>query len=142
MSYVSTYLMFSGNCEEAFNFYKSIFGGEFSSISRFKEMPESAGFSVPESVGEKIMHMSYPIGEHTMLMGSDTDEAFGSLPVTGTNFSLYVNLDTAEETERVFQALSSGGQVTMPLNKTFWGSYFGSVVDPFGIRWMVSSDLQ
>jgi PhnB protein len=136
MATVNTYLTFSNNCEEAFNFYKSVFGGEFAHISRFKDMPSEQ--PIPESEGNKIMHVSLPIG-NTVLMGSDSFSA-QSQPVIGNNFSIAINTDSQEEAQKLFDGLSAGGKVTMPLNKTFWGAYFGMFTDKFGINWMVNFD--
>jgi PhnB protein len=138
MAAINPYITFNGNCEEAFNFYKSVFGGEFPYIGRFKDMP-AGEYQVPESEGEKIMHVSLPIGGGTILMGSDTTEACGQA-ATGNNFSISISTDTEEEADELFAGLSSGAQVTMPLNKVFWGSYFGMLTDRFGINWMVSYD--
>jgi PhnB protein len=136
MATVNTYLTFSNNCEEAFNFYKSVFGGEFAHIGRFKDMPSEQ--PIPESEGNKIMHVSLPIG-NTVLMGSDSFSA-QSQPVIGNNFSIAINAESQEEAQKLFDGLSAGGKVTMPLNKTFWGAYFGMFTDKFGINWMVNFD--
>jgi len=138
MATVNPYLIFNGNCEEAFNFYKSVFGGEFPYVGRFSEMPSKT--PIPESEGEKIMHISLPIGQGTILMGSDSSEAFGHVTTMGNNFSISINTETEAEATRLFNGLSAGGKVTMPLNKTFWGAYFGMFIDKFGIYWMVNYD--
>ena len=136
---INPYLTFPGTCEEAFLFYKSVFGGEFPFMGKFKDMPPMDGKSVPDSEKEKIMHVSLPIGGG-ILMGSDSSEAFGHATVIGTNFSISVNADTDEEADKLFNGLSAGGKVTMPMGKTFWGSYFGMFTDKFGIQWMVSHE--
>jgi PhnB protein len=137
MKAVNPYLNFSGNCEEAFNFYRSIFGGEFATVMRFKDVP--AEYQMDASEGEKIMHVALPIGQGTVLMGSDRPAAMG--PTTpGDNSSISVSTGSEAEATRVFNGLSAGGQVTMPLEKAFWGSYFGMLTDRFGIQWMVSYD--
>lgn len=136
MATVNPYLNFNGNCEEAFNFYKSIFGGEFLSLMRFKEAPPEVNF--PESEGEKIMHISLPMGQGTILMGSDTPEAMPS--TTGTNFSISINAASEDDATKLFQGLSTGGKITMPLEKAFWGAYFGMCRDKFDIQWMVNHD--
>lgn len=138
MKTVNPYLTFNGNCEEAFNYYKSVFGGEFPYVGRFKDMP--AGSPVPEELREKIMHISLPIGKETTLMGADASEVFGPLPSFGDNISLMVNTDSEVEAQRIFSALSDGGKITMPLEKTFWNALFGMCTDQFGIGWMVSFD--
>ncbi|MBC7861723.1 MAG: VOC family protein [Bacteroidia bacterium] len=140
MAAVNPYLTFNGNCEEAFGFYKSVFGGEYPYIGRFKDMPPQDGNPVPASQADKIMHVSLPIGHGTILMGSDSSEEFGHASVVGNNFSISINADSKEEADKLFNGLSAGGTVVMPMNKTFWGSYFGMFTDKFGIQWMMSFD--
>lgn len=140
MASVNLYLNFNGNCEEAFNFYKSVFGGEFQYIGRFNEMPPSENNKMPASEGEKIMHVSLPIGKETVLMGSDTGGEWAPGFLQGNNFSISINADSREEAEKLFNGLSNGGKVTMPLNKTFWSDCFGMFTDTYGINWMVSFD--
>lgn len=140
MAQINPYLTFNGTCEEAFTFYKSVFGGEYPYVGRYKDMPPMEGKSAPASEGEKIMHISLPISKETTLMGSDSSEAFGKTTTPGDNFSISVNADSEEEATKLFNGLSAGGQVTMPLNKTFWGALFGMFTDKFGIRWMVNFD--
>lgn len=137
---INPYLTFAGNCEEAFNFYQSVFGGKFGYIGRFKEMPPMDGKPVPASEGEKIMHISLPIGNNSVLMGSDSSEAFGHATVIGNNFSISVSATSQNEADRIFNGLCDGGKVTMPMSNTFWGSYFGMCIDKFGIQWMMSYD--
>jgi PhnB protein len=133
------YLHFNGNCEAAFEFYRSVFGTVFSLLSRFKDAPVNNHFLKDEE--EKILHISLPLGSSAMLMGSDVPSAFPQV-IAGTNFFVSLHTDTQEEAERVFKALSVDGQVTMPIEKTFWGSYFGMLSDQFGVQWMVSYDYQ
>lgn len=137
MAMLNPYLNFNGNCEEVFSFYKSVFGGEFLAIMRFNEAPPDVGF--PESEGEKIMHITLPIGHGTVLMGSDVP---GSMePATASNnFSISISADSEEEAARLFEGLSAGGRVTMPFDKVFWGGKFGMLTDKYGIQWMVSHD--
>lgn len=132
------YVNFKGNCEEAFNFYKSIFGGEFNYIGRFKDMPD--GKFKPEDA-DKIMHMSLPLGGGTLLMGSDIPDHMQAHFFEGTNITLSLTPETEEEARRVFEKLSAGGRVNMPQEKTFWGSLFGMLTDKFGINWMVDYEL-
>jgi len=139
MTTVNAYLTFEDQCEAAFNFYRSVFGGEFPYVGRYKEMPSET--PLPEKDGEKIMHMSLPIGEGTILMGSDSAGEWGGKTITGNNISLSVNADSQAEADRIFNGLSAGGTVTLPLNKTFWGAYFGMFTDKFGIYWMVNYDF-
>jgi PhnB protein len=139
MAQVNPYLTFNGKCEEAFNFYKSVFGGDFPYIGRYKDMPSE--HPIPESDKEKIMHVSLPISKETVLMGSDSAEAFGGGGTQpGNTFALSVNTDSEEEAKKIFNALSAGGKITMQLNKTFWGALFGMFTDKFGIAWMVNYD--
>lgn len=142
MTTVNTYLTFNGNCEEAFSFYKSVFGGEFPYVGRFGEMPPQEGAPpIPDSEKNKIMHISLPISDETVLMGSDTGGEWTANYKEGNNFSISINTDKIEEADRIFTELSNGGIVTMPMNKTFWGSYFGMFKDKFGINWMISVAL-
>lgn len=140
MPSANVYLNFNGNCEEAFNFYRSVFGGEFPFVGRFKDMPPSPdGHGIPEEQGNKIMHMSLPIGEGTYLLGSDTGGEWAMHYKQGNNFAISLNADSTEEADRLYNGLSAGGQQTMPMAKTFWGDYFGMFTDKFGINWMVSA---
>lgn len=139
MASVNVYLNFNGNCEEAFNFYKSNFGGDFAYIGRFKDMPHEEGSpALPKEMENKIMHVSLPISKDTVLMGSDTGGEWAPSFVQGNNFAVSISADSKEEADRLFNGLSKGGKVTMPMNKTFWGDYFGMFEDKFGINWMVS----
>jgi len=140
MTTVNAYLTFNGNCEEAFTLYRSVFGGEFPYVGRFNEMPQQEGASVSEEEGNRIMHISLPISAETMLMGSDTGGEWSQHFQQGNNFSVSVGTDSKEEADRLFDGLSAGGQATMPMNQTFWGSYFGMLTDKFGVNWMISFD--
>jgi PhnB protein len=138
MTSVNVYLMYNGNCEEAFNFYKSVFGGEFPYIGRFSDMPPGEGKPMATEDANKIMHVSLPISKETMLMGSDTGGEWAPDFKVGNNFSVSINTDTKEEADRLFNGLSKGGIVKMPMADMFWGDYFGMFTDKFGINWMVS----
>ena len=141
MATVNVYLTFNGNCMEAFDFYKSVFGGEFPYVGKFGEMPPQEGMpEMSEADKNKIMHISLPISQETMLYGSDTGGEWAEHFKEGNNFSLSLNTNSREETEKLFNALSEGGKVTMPLADTFWGAYFGMWQDKFGINWMVNYD--
>lgn len=140
MTTVNVYLTFNGNCEEAFNFYQSVFGGEFVNFSRFGEMPSEEPGQLPDEEKNKIMHVSLPISAETALMGSDTGGEWASSFLQGNNFSVSISVDSTAEADRLFTGLSKDGHVIMPMNKTFWGSYFGMFVDKFGISWMISCD--
>ena len=138
MAQVNPYLIFNGDCEAAFTFYKSVFGGEFPYIGRFKEMPPTDGKTVAPEDAEKIMHVSLPISKETILMGSDSTAE--SRVAMGQNISISINTDSEEEATKLFNGLSAGGKIIMPLEKTFWGAYFGMFADKFGIGWMVNYD--
>ena len=135
---LNTYLFFDGNCREAFEFYRSVFGGEFSVIQTFGDGPPDMG--VPEAEKDRIMHVSLPIGSG-VLMGSDSSSAFGPPPVEGSNFSLSVEGNSREHCDEVFAKLSVGGTVKMPMQDTFWGAYFGNWTDRYGIGWMINYEL-
>jgi PhnB protein len=141
---VNPYLTFNGNCEQAFDFYRSIFGGEFQYVGRYKDMPPSE-HPVPKCEGDKIMHISLPISTETILMGSDTccemDGEFDSDIHFGNNISLSVNTSSIDELNRIFNGLAEGGRITMPLQKTFWDAHFGMLIDKFGINWMLNYDI-
>jgi PhnB protein len=134
---LNPYLNFPGTTEEAFKFYKSVFGGDFLQVMRFKDAPPQEGMTMPSGVGEKIMHISLPIGKGNILMGSDAGE--WSPPITfGNNFTMSITVDSKEEADRIFNGLSKGGKVTMPLADAFWGDYFGMCTDKFNVNWMMS----
>ncbi|WP_343705503.1 VOC family protein [Flavobacterium sp.] len=135
---VNPYLMFNGTCEAAFLFYKSVFGGDFPYIGKFKDAPAEEGEVLSEEAQNRIMHVSLPIGS-SILMGSDTHPRYGDVGF-GDNFSVSINAESREEADKIFNGLSAGGKVEMPMNDTFWGSYFGMFKDKFGINWMVSFD--
>jgi len=137
MTTVNVYLTFNGNCLEAFNFYKSIFGGEFPYVGYYKDMPGEDGNPCSPVDADKIMHISLPISQETMLMGSDTGGKWAASFAQGNNFSLSISADSKESADRLFNGLSADGQVTMPMDSTFWGDYFGMFTDKFGINWMV-----
>ena len=135
MAAINPYLNFNGNCEEAFNFYKSVFGGDFQTLMRYKEMPSEG--NLPASEGEKIMHVALPIGQGTILMGGDVLEEMGKATI-GTNFSIAISPDNEEQATSLFNGLAAGGQTTMPLGQAPWGALFGMLTDKFGVQWMVN----
>ena len=130
---LNVYLNFNGNCREVFEHYRSIFGGDFSFIATFEEMPEE--IPIAEEEKNQIMHVSLDIGG-TTLMGSDVPAAFGGPVQMGNNISISYLTESREQTEELFNKVSEGGTVTMPLDDMFWGDYFGSCTDKFGINWM------
>lgn len=137
MARVNPYLNFAGSCEEAFDFYKTVFGGEFSNVSRFSDVP--ADVPSADGDGHKIMHVALPIGEGQTLMGSDRPDSMGPTTV-GDNVQVSIAPANEEEASRIFNGLSEGGQITMPYGKTFWGADFGMCTDRFGVHWMVNYD--
>ncbi len=138
MTKLNPYLTFLGNCEEAFNYYKSVFGGDFSYVGRFSEMPPQEGVELSEDDKNKIMHISLPISEETILMGSDTGGEWAPKTVIGNNISLSITAESKEDADRFFNGLSEGGRTTMPMAQTFWGDYFGMCTDQYNINWMIS----
>jgi PhnB protein len=137
---VNPYLNFAGNTEDAFNFYKSVFGGEFMTIMRFKDTPEGEKVSAEDA--EKIMHVALPIGNGTILMATDALESFGQKVNMGNNFYLTIHTESRDEADQLFNKLSEGGKVEMPMADMFWGDYYGSFADKFGLQWMVSFPAQ
>ena len=142
MASTSTYLNFSRNTEEAFNYYKSVFGGDFvNPISRFSSVPAQEGQPpMPEADKNLVMHVALPITGGHLLMGTDAPESLGFKVNFGNN--VYINLqpDTRKETEQLFKSLSKGGKVEMELQDMFWGDYFGSCTDRFGVQWMFNCE--
>jgi PhnB protein len=136
---LNPYLNFAGNAEEAFQFYKSVFGGEFQSVVRFKDMP-MPGASINKADENKIMHISLPVGGQ-VLMASDAIGEWAGKFVVGTNTYITINPDSKEEADRIFKALSVGGRVEMPMADQPWGAYYGSFRDKFGIQWMINYEL-
>ncbi len=130
---LNTYLAFGGNCREAFEFYRSVFGGEFSDVNTFGEGPE--GLPLAEGQDDHIMHVSLPVGD-SVLMGSDATTSGPPLEV-GNNFSISVDAPSREQADALYAALSEGGAATMPMEDQFWGAYFGMCTDRFGVNWMV-----
>lgn len=137
MPTINPYLNFQGNTEEVFNFYKSVFGGEFiGGITRFGDSPEAD--NVPEDEKDKVMHIALPIGKGNMLMATDALESMGQKVNPGNNFYISIQADSKEEADRLYDGLSAGGEIEMELHNAFWGDYFGMFTDKFGVRWMVS----
>ena len=135
---LNTYLTFDGNCREAFEFYRSVFGGEFAVIQTFGDGPPDMG--VPDDEKDRIMHVSLPVGA-SVLMGSDSCAAFGPPPVAGTNFTISILGESKAHCDEMCAKLSDGGNLMMPMNESFWGAYFGYWTDKFGINWMINYEL-
>jgi len=137
MANINPYLNFAGKTEEAFNFYKSVFGGEFTFFQRFKDTPHGNQLSVEEK--ECVMHVALPIG-NTVLMGTDALESQGHTLTFGNNFSIAISPESMEKAHKIFNGLAVGGQVHQPLQKMFWGAWFGMLVDQYGIQWIINYD--
>lgn len=143
MAKVNIYLTFDGNCEQAFNFYRTVFGVDFDGIWRYKDMPDS-GYPIPEELKEKVMHVGLPVNASTSLYGSDSFSAAcdGEPLVIGNNAAICLNTESEEESRCLFEALSQGGTVKMPLEPTFWAALYGVVRDQFGTEWMVNYEAE
>ena len=137
MAKINPYLNFNGHTEEAFNFYKTVFGGEFAAVMRFGDAPGCEEMPVSESDKGKIMHIALPIGNNDILMATDTLESMGQTLIEGNNYSISISAESREEADKLFGGLSEGGKVEMPLADAFWGDYFGMLQDKFGVRWMI-----
>jgi PhnB protein len=134
MAVVNPYLSFNGDCEQAFDLYKSVFGGEYQGLMRWGDNPDCA--EMPADQKSQVMHVALPIG-NTVMMGSDSPMG----PVErGSAYSVAIGSNDLGETEKIFNGLAEGGQVTMPLQKTFWGATFGMLTDKFGVTWMINCD--
>ena len=140
MAIINPHINFNGNAEEAFQFYKSVFGGDFSTIIRFKDL-SSDDFQVSEKEAEKVMHIALPIGENT-LMGNDVPEFMGRVNENENRSKISISAKSREEADHLFQGLSAGGSIEVPMNDSPWGSYFGMFRDKFGIEWMVNFELK
>jgi PhnB protein len=139
MARVSTYLNFPGTCEAAFNFYRTLFGGDFlGPVSRFDTAPPNPDHPLSDADRRLIMHIELPILGGHVLMGSDAPPSMGFRLTSGDQTSLNLETDTREEARRLFEGLAEGGHILMPLQDMFWGALFGHVRDRFGILWMVN----
>ncbi|POY38800.1 VOC family protein [Flavobacterium alvei] len=138
MALINPHINFNGNAEEAFTFYKSVFGGEFAMIMRFKDL-ENPEFPVAESEAHKIMHIALPIGQN-ILMGNDVPEIMGRVNENENRSKIAISAESREEADRLFNGLSAGGTIEMPIEDSPWGSYFGMFRDQYGIEWMVDFD--
>ena len=138
MALINPYINFNGNAEEAFNFYKSVFGGEFSLIIRFKEMSDPE-HPVAENDANKIMHIALPIGKN-VLMANDVPERMGRVNENENRSKISVNVQSREEADKLFSGLSAGGTIEVPISDSPWGSYLGMFRDKFGIEWIVDFD--
>ncbi|MES1220451.1 MAG: VOC family protein [Bacteroidota bacterium] len=135
MALINPHMNFNGNAEEAFTFYKSVFGGEFTKIIRFKDIA-SAGFPVAESEANKVLHIALPVGK-TSLMANDVPEIMGKTNENENRSKIFVNAESREEADKIFYGLSAGGTIEAPIGDSPWGSYFGCFRDRYGIEWII-----
>lgn len=135
MAIINPHINFNGNAEEAFNFYKSVFGGEFATIVRFKDI-SSPEYPVAENEANKIMHIALPVGKN-ILMANDVPESMGQVNENENRSKIFISAESREEADRLFSGLSAGGNIEVPMDDSPWGSYFGMFRDKFGIEWMV-----
>ena len=138
MASINPHINFNGNAEEAFNFYKSAFGGEFTKLVRFKDL-ESDEFPVAEHEANKIMHIALPIGK-SILMANDVPEILGRTNENENRSKIVINTESKEEADHIYLRLSAGGQIEMPISDSPWGTYFGMFRDVYGIEWMIEFD--
>ena len=137
MKAANPYLNFKGNTREAFEFYKSVFGGEFQSVLRFRDFGDN-GMGVAEKDLDKIAHIALPLGPNNILMATDTLESFGQKLIVGNHSYIHLEADSEDEAVRIFDGLATGGSKEMPLQQTEWAEKYGSCTDRFGVQWMVS----
>lgn len=135
---IHAYLNFAGRTEEAFRFYAKVLGGKLGEIHRFGSMPQDSGFELSADQKNLVMHVGLELPDGQMLMASDILEGMGPARVEGNNVSLSVHPDSRQDADRIFNGLAESGTVTMPIADQFWGDYFGSLIDRFGISWMVN----
>jgi PhnB protein len=136
MALINPFIHFNGNAEEAFTFYRSVFGGEFTKIMRYKDL-SSAEHPVAETDADRLMYIALPIGKSNALIGSDVLEVMGQVTENDNRNSISISAETQEEADKLFNGLSKGGQVEMPITQGPFGSYFGMLSDKYGIQWMV-----
>lgn len=138
MALINPHINFNGNAEEAFTFYKSVFGGAFTKIIRFKDL-SIPGHPIPESEANKIMHIALPIG-NSSLMANDVPDFLGRVNENENRSKIFVSAESKEEADKIFNGLSEGGTVEMPISESPWGSYFAMFRDKYGIEWMIEFD--
>lgn len=139
MALINPQIMFNGNAEEAFTFYKSVFGGEFAKIMRFKDLA-NPGYKIAEKEENKIMHIALSIGKRNRLIGNDVPEFMGKINENENRSKIAINAESKEEADKLFNGLSAGGQIEAPIGDSPWGSYFGSFRDKYGIEWTIEFD--
>lgn len=141
MANINPHIHFNGNTQEAFEFYKSIFGGEFSRLVRFKDLTQMGGYTFPENELNKIMHIALPIGGTSVLMGSDVPSVLGQVNENENRSKITVSADSKEEADKIFNGLAAGASVEMPIGDSPWGSYFGMLRDKYGVEWMIDCSI-
>ncbi|MGN6493132.1 MAG: VOC family protein [Agriterribacter sp.] len=139
MRTANPWINFNGNAEEAFTFYRSVFGGEFTKIVRFKDL-SGPGFQVAENEANKLLHISLPIGKHNVLIANDVPEVMGRVNESENRSKISVSAESREEADKIFNGLSAGGEVEGPIGKSPWGTYAGMFRDKYGIEWIVEFD--
>jgi PhnB protein len=139
MAHISPYIHFNGNAEEAFTFYKSVFGGQFVKVMRYKDL-SSAEHPIAANDANRLMHIALPIGKNHLLMGSDVLEAMGKVTENDNRNTISISAESREEADKLFNGLSSGGKIEMPITDGPFGTYFGMFADKYGIEWMVNFD--
>lgn len=138
MALINPHISFNGNAEEAFTFYKSVFGGEFVTIVRFKDFELSSSVNqIPENDAKKIMHIALPVGKNNVLMGNDVPESMGRVNEKEDRSKISISAESKEEADKLFNGLSAEGTIEIPIGESPWGSYFGMFRDKYGIEWMV-----
>ncbi|WP_462266270.1 VOC family protein [Mucilaginibacter sp.] len=139
MRAINPWINFNGNAEEAFTFYKSVFGGEFTRITRFKDL-SGAGFQVAEDEADKLMYIGLPLGKNNVLIANDVPGVLGRVSENENRSKIYVNAESREEADKIFNGLSAGGEVEGPVGDSPWGTYAGMFRDKYGIEWIVEFD--
>lgn len=137
MALINPYIHFNGNAEEAFTFYKSVFGGAFTKIMRYKDL-SGPDYPIPENDANRIMHIALPIGKSNTLLGSDVMEVMGKVTENDNRNTISITAESREEADQLFNGLSAGGQIEMPMADGPFGAYFGMFADKYGIQWMVA----
>lgn len=139
MAAINPYIHFNGNAQEVFSFYKSVFGGDFTTIKRYKDI-SSEQYPIPENQANKIMHIALPISQGSVLMASDVMEVMGKVTENDNRNTIFITAESQEEADTLFNGLSAGGKIEMPISFGPWGNYFGMFTDKFGVQWMVDFD--
>jgi PhnB protein len=137
MARINPYIHFNGNAEEAFGFYRSVFGGAFAKVLRYRDL-SSPEYPIPENNANRLMHIALPIGKTDLLLGSDVLEMMGQVTENDNRNTIFINAESREEADKLFNGLSAGGKIEMPMAHGPFGAYFGMFADKYGIEWMIS----